>query len=1228
MPSCSKEKKPLQFSSVNELNKHTDKVIVKINSVLQCRQYCKSANDVYRKAESLYQNQDEENAYILFMRYFFILSNIKKSYEFAHSKEKFNAILKECDASAAIEKAEILNSSLEKRYEKKKDDILRKQEIEKKLAEDSKKNRKKTEHEPVSKPAVDDGNFKLPDVPDTINFQQPKEIPKTVNSTNIPNGKTFPDETLNIVPVASRPKAGFISVTDFYNLLKNKKDNLDSILIIDVRPNDEYTDARINHKCMINVPETLLQNRATINSIERKLTKDTWDIWVTRHHKSHVIIIDFDFDDETCSPTCPVYILQDILCKFEGSNDVLVVTGGFKEWHLLFPSMTSNPTYSKTPSAPALVDPLLLLQGLTYPELPSQKKPDTTKTHDRPNADQVNGPLPKTNLYPNITASENSSTKKAPTIDKLDEWRKKLNESVDDFHKEGENNEVILLPNPATRNISKSSNRNSSSFNETIQNDINEAKNNSKHLHPAEVYINDHPKNVQENSNVTNIIPGNQSLGEPFQPSGTVSNVPLTQNVSTTTKNISNDSTASRTVTASSLSSKPNVYNSSPTVIPSTDSEISTALNSSLTLPKPPLPSSHVPPIAADKTKVTPSQPPTQILSDVVSKRIETPVNPLNYPPSSKTSKKNSINPSHLSPLNQTNSKIIPNTGSAENQVNDPKPAQIKNLPTVASAPQAPTQNPPTVSRQNPSDASMQTPASMHTPKSVSKPKVSKPVHGSTSASKQPTITKHVTTYGLPYGWEKAINHETGRIYYKDHNTQRTHWTLPPEIQNLVMKTGSQPPEENSETKVEDKKKKSVTFEDVDRPSLKRSLSSPNLADMKEADKAPARPVIDRSAKPKMERPVLVDRSSKPISASRLKNMSPVYGSKGQCLTGLKNLGNTCYMNSVIQCLSNTIPLAKYFNKGLYEQHLNLRNMNSHPGEVARELAFLIIVLSAGQYRSLSPIDFKVALGRFSSQFCGYQQQDSHELLMFLLDGLHEDVNKVKVRRPIKEKSDAETNLKPDTVLADWAWDDYFSNNNSVIVDLFQGQFRSTVVCLSCGKKSKTFDAFNCLQLELTPNRSCTLEECIKSFTKPERIGGNDSWKCSYCKCYRTAEKIIEIWKLPPILIVQLKRFQFDGRWRNKIQTTVNFPLERLNMDRHVVAPTSQFSNYHLYGVINHYGSFESGHYTSYCENAYNGRWYCYDDNLVKDVTASSVKTNAAYLLFYTAVDFKNYIKR
>lgn len=100
-------------------------------------------------------------------------------------------------------------------------------------------------------------------------------------------------------------------------------------------------------------------------------------------------------------------------------------------------------------------------------------------------------------------------------------------------------------------------------------------------------------------------------------------------------------------------------------------------------------------------------------------------------------------------------------------------------------------------------------------------------------------------------------------------------------------------------------------------------------------------------------------------------------------------------MNSVIQCLSNTMPLRQYFTSGLYEQDLNVKNMNSCPGEIARELSFVVIVLSAGQYRSVSPVDFKSALGRFSSQFNGSQQQDSHELLMFLLDGLHEDINKV-----------------------------------------------------------------------------------------------------------------------------------------------------------------------------------------------------------------------------------------
>ena len=100
-------------------------------------------------------------------------------------------------------------------------------------------------------------------------------------------------------------------------------------------------------------------------------------------------------------------------------------------------------------------------------------------------------------------------------------------------------------------------------------------------------------------------------------------------------------------------------------------------------------------------------------------------------------------------------------------------------------------------------------------------------------------------------------------------------------------------------------------------------------------------------------------------------------------------------MNSALQCLLNTTPLTQYFVSGIYERDLNSKSPNARPTELARELAFALKVLSSGEYRSVSPVDFRLALGRFHSDFRTHQQQDSHELLMYLLGGLHEDVNKV-----------------------------------------------------------------------------------------------------------------------------------------------------------------------------------------------------------------------------------------
>lgn len=117
---------------------------------------------------------------------------------------------------------------------------------------------------------------------------------------------------------------------------------------------------------------------------------------------------------------------------------------------------------------------------------------------------------------------------------------------------------------------------------------------------------------------------------------------------------------------------------------------------------------------------------------------------------------------------------------------------------------------------------------------------------------------------------------------------------------------------------------------------------------------------------------------------------------KGRGLTGLKNLGNSCYMNSIIQCINNTTPLVRYFCLGEYHEDVNHHN-NSTRGEVAEEVAAVVRALWCGEFRSIACRDLKRVVGQHRKQFRGYEQQDSHEFLTILMDWLHEDLNKVQI---------------------------------------------------------------------------------------------------------------------------------------------------------------------------------------------------------------------------------------
>ncbi|KAK2463565.1 hypothetical protein APHAL10511_004316 [Amanita phalloides] len=184
---------------------------------------------------------------------------------------------------------------------------------------------------------------------------------------------------------------------------------------------------------------------------------------------------------------------------------------------------------------------------------------------------------------------------------------------------------------------------------------------------------------------------------------------------------------------------------------------------------------------------------------------------------------------------------------------------------------------------------------------------------------------------------------------------------------------------------------------------------------------------------------------------------------------GLGNMGNTCFMNSALQCLAHSKELTEYFLSGVYEEELNPDNPLGMHGAIAESFGSLLQKIWApiGSYMSYSPREFKQQLQRFAPQFSGYQQHDSQELVAFLLDGLHEDLNRV-LKKPYVEKPDWEGGGDLELVkLANKSWKGYMQRNDSVIVDLFQGQYQSTLVCPECSKVSITFDPFMYLTLPL-----------------------------------------------------------------------------------------------------------------------------------------------------------------
>ena len=145
-----------------------------------------------------------------------------------------------------------------------------------------------------------------------------------------------------------------------------------------------------------------------------------------------------------------------------------------------------------------------------------------------------------------------------------------------------------------------------------------------------------------------------------------------------------------------------------------------------------------------------------------------------------------------------------------------------------------------------------------------------------------------------------------------------------------------------------------------------------------------------------------------------------------------------------------------------------------------------------------------------------------------------------------------------------------------------------------------------------------TLLDCFKYFTTKETLSDNDQWYCPKCKQLKNASKKIDLWLLPKVLIVQLKRFNYTRHYRDKIDLFIDCPIYDLDLSQFVLNPNEKAAaKYDLIAVSNHMGGLGGGHYTAHAKNAHDQKWHTFDDSCVSDIDESNVITKSAYVLIY-----------